>query len=81
MQTQSPAGPEWITFMAEFEAAETELSNGHPAAFKALWSQSSDVSLYGAFGGMASGWEEVATRLDWAGRQFSEGTRVREQIA
>jgi hypothetical protein len=75
------ASPEWMAFIAEFEAAEAELSQGRPAAFKALWSQSSDVSIHGALGGTASGWDDVATRLDWAGRQFSEGTRSREQRA
>lgn len=75
------ASPEWIAFIARFEAAETELSQGRPDAFKALWSHSSDVSIYGAFGGMASGWNDVGTRLDWAGRQFSEGTRSREERA
>ena len=77
---KSPSA-ESIAFMAKFEAAEAELSQGRPAAFKALWSQSSDVSIYGAFGGMASGWDNVATRLDWAGRQFSDGTRSREETA
>jgi hypothetical protein len=72
--------PEWAAFMEKFEAAEAELTQGRPAAFKALWSQSPDVSIYGAFGGVASGCDTVATRLDWAGRQFSEGTRSREEI-
>jgi ketosteroid isomerase-like protein len=67
--------------MAKFEAAEVDLTQGRPAAFKALWSQSPDVSIYGAFGGIASGWEAVATRLDWAGTQFSQGVRSREEIS
>ncbi len=83
MDKDSPQSesPEWVAFMVEFEAAEAELSQGRPAAFKALWPQSSDVTLYGAFGGMAVGWEDVATRLDWAGHQFFEGTRSRDEIA
>jgi ketosteroid isomerase-like protein len=79
-ESSNAANPEWVAFMVEFEAAEVELAQGRPAAFKALWSQSPDVSIYGAFGGTASGWEAVATRLDWVGRQFSEGTRSREEI-
>jgi ketosteroid isomerase-like protein len=67
--------------MANFEAAEAELAQGRPAAFKALWSHAPDVSIYGAFGGITSGWDAVAPRLDWAGRQFSEGTRSREEIS
>ena len=46
------------------EAAEHEFAQGHPAAFKALWSHSDDVSICGAFGGVESGWDKVASRLD-----------------
>jgi hypothetical protein len=54
-ESSNAANPEWVAFMVEFEAAEVELAQGRPAAFKALWSQSPDVSIYGAFGGTASG--------------------------
>ena len=74
------ADSEWATFMAKLEAAEHEFAQGRPAAFKALWSHSDDVSICGAFGGVESGWDKVASRLDWAGSQFSEGTRSREEI-
>ena len=42
---------DWATFMAKLEAAEHEFVQGRPAAFKALWSHSDDVSICGAFGG------------------------------
>jgi ketosteroid isomerase-like protein len=74
------ADSEWATFMAKLEAAEHEFVQGHPAAFKALWSHSDDVSICGAFGGVELGWNKVASRLDWASSQFSEGTRSREEI-
>jgi ketosteroid isomerase-like protein len=66
--------------MARLEAAEHEFAQGRPAAFKALWSHSDDVSICGAFGGIESGWKSVAARLDWASSQFSEGTRTRQEI-
>jgi ketosteroid isomerase-like protein len=74
------ADSEWAAFMATLEAAEHEFAQGRPAAFKALWSHSDDVSICGAFGGIESGWKNVAARLDWAGSQFSEGTRTREEV-
>src|SRR4029434_5912156 len=74
------ADSEWATFMAKLEAAEHEFAQGRPAAFKALWSHSDDASICGAFGGVESGWDKVASRLDWASSQFSDGTRSREEI-
>src|SRR5262245_15240560 len=74
------ADSEWADFIAKLEAAEHEFAQGRPAAFKALWSHSDDVSICGAFGGVESGWDKVASRLDWASSQFSEGTRSREEI-
>ena len=71
---------EWAAFITKLEAAEHEFAQGRPAAFKALWSHSDDVSICGAFGGVESGWDKVASRLDWASSQFSEGTRSREEI-
>jgi len=74
------AGSEWVAFIAKLEAAEHEFAHGRPAAFKALWSHSDDASICGAFGGVESGWDKVASRLDWASSQFSDGTRTREEI-
>jgi ketosteroid isomerase-like protein len=74
------ADSEWAAFMEKLKAAEHEFAQGRPAAFRALWSHSDDVSICGAFGGIESGWTKVAARLDWASSQFSEGTRSREEI-
>ncbi len=79
MQSDSAIGQladsEWAAFIVKLEAAEHEFALGRPAAFKALWSQGDEVSICGAFGGVQSGWEKVAARLDWASSQFSEGIR------
>jgi hypothetical protein len=74
------ADSEWADFMAKLETAEHEFVQGHPAAFKALWSHSGNVSICGAFGGVESEWDKVASRLEWASSQFSEGIRSREEI-
>ena len=78
-RTHAP-DPSWAAFEEKLEAAELEFANGRPAAFKALWSHRDDVSIYGAFGGVVSGWKEVAPRLNWASSQYSEGNRGREEI-
>jgi SnoaL-like domain len=84
MQSDSRVDPradaEWKAFIAKLESAEQEFAQGRPAAFKALWAHSDEVSICGAFGGVESGWDTVAARLDWASSQFSEGTRSREEI-
>ena len=80
MSNYREADSEWSAFMARLDAAEHEFAQGRPAAFKALWSHGDEVSLCGGFGGMESGWEKVAARLDWASSQISDGTRSSEQM-
>ena len=63
------------------EAAEEEFVKGRPAAFQALWSQNDDVTLCGAFGGVARGWRNVRARLNWVSAKYSDGTLTREEIA
>jgi SnoaL-like domain len=80
MSNNREADSEWSAFTTRLETAEHEFAQGHPAAFKALWSHGDEVSLCGGFGGMESGWNKVAARLDWASSQISEGTRSSEEI-
>ena len=57
------------------DAAQVELQNGRPAAYKALWSRRDDITLSGGFGGtIEKGWEAIDRRLDWVATQFSNGT-------
>src|SRR5688572_30295662 len=73
---------DFTAMLERVEAAQRELHEGRPAAFKALWSQTGDVTLAGGFGGViAKGWDAVGARLDWVGTQFSKGTSTRERIA
>ncbi len=67
--------------LTQVDAAQRELQNGRPEAFKALWSHADDVTLSGGFGGaIEKGWEKVSRRLDWVGTQFSNGTNTIERI-
>ena len=72
---------DWRAFIARLETAEEAFAEGRPAAFKALWSHGSDVTLSGGLGGrIERGWEAVATRLDWASGQYGEGVRSRHEV-
>jgi ketosteroid isomerase-like protein len=63
------------------DAAQLELQNGRPAAFKALWSQTDEVTLSGGFGGrIEKGWPAISSRLDWVATRFSKGTNRIERI-
>jgi ketosteroid isomerase-like protein len=67
--------------LAKVDAAQLELQNGRPAAFKALWSRAADTMLSGGFGGtIEKGWDQISRRLDWVGTQFSEGTNTIERL-
>jgi ketosteroid isomerase-like protein len=67
--------------LAKVDAAQLELQNGKPAAFKALWSHAADITLSGGFGGtIEKGWEQISRRLDWVGAQFSEGSNTIERL-
>jgi len=61
-------------FLVRMDAAQRELQQGKAEPYKALWSHSDDVTLSGGFGGkIEKGWANVAGRLDWVAKQFSNG--------
>jgi hypothetical protein len=75
------AADDFTTFLARVDAAQLELQNGRPAAFKALWSHADDVTLSGGFGGtIEKGWPAISSRLDWVGTRFSNGTNRIERL-
>ena len=79
---ETEVSPEFQAMLAKVDAAQLELQNGRPAAFKALWSHADDITLSGGFGGtVEKGWEAISRRLDWVGPQFSAGTHTQERIA
>ena len=78
---ESAASQEFEAMVARVDAAQRELQNGRPEAFKALWSHADDITLSGGFGGtVEKGWEAISRRLDWVGAQFSKGTNTIERI-
>ena len=72
----------FASFLREVEAAQVQLVNGRPDAFKALWSQRGDVTLSGGLGGaIAKGWLHVRERIEWVATQYVGGTRAHQAVA
>ena len=73
---------EFDAFVDKVSQAQAELFRGRPEPLKAIWSRASDVTLFGALGGSGEhGWEQLGARLDWASRQYSDGSLTIERIA
>jgi len=85
--TQSPVGqhasqPGFGVVLREVEAAQVQLVNGRPDAFKSLWSHGDDVTLSGGLGGaIAKGWPEVSARLDWVATQYVDASRTHQEVS
>ena len=81
-QGQTTGDASFDALLREIEAAQLQLVNGQPAAFKALWSHRDDVTLSGGLGGViARGWKQVSERLDWVATQYSQGSRTHQEIS
>lgn len=78
---QSSGSREFDAFLKTLDAAQLELQNGKPEAFKSLWSHSDDVTLSGGFGGtIEKGWPAISKRLDWVGANFAKGKNSIERL-
>lgn len=80
-QAGPPERVEFAAFLDQVTQAHAEYIRGRPESFKALWSRAPDVTIFGGFGSGEHGWDQVAPRLDWASKQFSDGSRAIERIA
>ena len=60
------------------QLAQDAFYRGDPEPFKALFSHSDDVSLFGAFGPCKKGWADVSRTFDWVASRYRDGT-VRSQ--
>ena len=80
-KSKTALNAEFEAMLEKVDAAQLELQNGKPAAFKALWSHGDDITLSGGFGGtVEKGWDAISRRLDWVGAQFSGGTHTHERV-
>jgi ketosteroid isomerase-like protein len=69
--------------VARLDAATEEILNGDGRGWKDLVSDQDDVTLLGAYGGHATGRDEVATRFDYVASTYAgaAGNTWRENIA
>src|SRR5215208_3669829 len=68
------------TFVPRQEAADDALHNGDAESRRLLWSREAPVTVLGAFGVAASGWEEVDRTFEWVASQFSNGEGYRLDV-
>jgi hypothetical protein len=71
----------WKTFLGDLNVALNAFVRGDAGPYKALWSHTEEISIFGAFGGHERGWTVLATRLDWAAAQYRDGTYADEVLA
>jgi ketosteroid isomerase-like protein len=64
----------------QLEAAGPHFYTGDAEPFKALWSQTDDVTIFGGWGAYEQGWEQVGPRLDWAAARFRGGQGTIEPL-
>ena len=68
------------TFVARQEAADDALHNGDPEPRMQIWSREDPVTVLGAFGVAASGWDEVSETFRWVASQFTRGEEFRLDV-
>jgi ketosteroid isomerase-like protein len=67
-------------FIPRQEEADTALHNGDPEPRMRLWSREDPVTVLGAAGVAASGWEEVSETFRWVAARFSNCESFRLEI-
>lgn len=81
-QAGAPARAEFEAFYEKVSQAQAELFRGRAEPLKAVWSRASDATVFAAYGGTDErGWAKVGPRLDWASKQYAEGSVTVERIA
>ena len=64
---------DWAAFQVAQRSALAALVAGDPVPFQDLWDRTARVSLLGAFGGVAHGWDEVRERLAAVAATYRNG--------
>lgn len=63
---------EWREAGARLRMAVQQLLRGRGDAYRELWSQAPDVTMMGAYGGLATGWPQVADAIDRAATSYAD---------
>lgn len=68
------------TFIPRQEAADYALHRGDVGPRRQLWSHEDPVTVLGALGVAASGWDEVSQTFDWVASKFSGADGFRLEV-
>src|SRR5262245_8882427 len=72
---------EFRAFLGERAAATAAFFNGDPEPWRGMASHTSEITMFGGFGGYEQGWEAVSHRYTWAAAANAEGQVAVELIA
>lgn len=67
--------------IARVQGAIRQFTNGDPEPYKACWSQTADVTIFGGWGAYERGWAQVERRLEWAAARWHGGLTDFELLA
>jgi ketosteroid isomerase-like protein len=56
------------------------MGSGDPESYAALWDDSPDVTLFGAWGPIERGTEAVRSTFEWVGSRFGDGELVPDNV-
>ena len=74
------AEDEFHETVASVGRAINQFVNGDAEAYKTCWLQEAQSSIFGGRGAHEVGWDQVATRLDWAASGFERGWTEQEVL-
>jgi ketosteroid isomerase-like protein len=76
-----PRADDFYQTLEQVRTANQHFLAGDSAPYKACWSHTDDVTIFGGWGAYEKGWEQVGPRLDWAAARFLAGQRTIELLS
>ncbi len=61
----------WDEAVEQLKSAVQDLLRGDGSAYQELWSHRGDVTMMGAYGGLATGWEQVSPAVERAAGNYT----------
>lgn len=68
---------DWVTFCEQLRSALDAFAVGDAAPYQRCWTANDDCTVFGAFGGIARGAEDIRVRLGWAASHDRAGRYTR----
>jgi ketosteroid isomerase-like protein len=76
-----PRADDFYQTLEQVRTANQHFLAGDSAPYKACWSHTDNVTIFGGWGAYEQGWEQVGPRLDWAAARFLAGQRTIELLS